>query len=162
MGVNFIRGEGFLTQRLKYDKDFIPCPVTEGDEIFRNGIFEFNISKLINYLEHENSGIAVTEIDVGSYYEKFSSINESHVDSVSLDQPVIIAEISPGRYNLIDGNHRVEKARRNGEQKLPSYRIDVTRHLRFLTSKRAYIAYIEYWNGKVSQNSGFGVNEYSK
>ena len=44
----------------------------------------------------------------------FSSINESHMDSVVISQPVILAEISPGRFNLIDGNHRMEKARRLG------------------------------------------------
>ncbi len=143
-----------MTQHLKYDEGFVPCQVTEGDELFRNGIFEFNISKLINYLERENSDIAATEVEVGSYYRGFSSINESHVDTVSLDQPVILAEISPGRYNLIDGNHRVEKAGRNGVHKLPCYRVDVTRHLRFLTSKRAYVAYVEYWNGKVRKITG--------
>jgi len=70
---------------LKYDEGFVPCQVAEGDELFRNGIFQFNISKLINYLEHENSGITVTEVEVGNYYLEFSSINESHVETVSLD-----------------------------------------------------------------------------
>ncbi len=34
----------------------------------------------------------------------FSPINESHVDSVEISKPVILAEIFPGQYNLIDGN----------------------------------------------------------
>ena len=140
-------GDVLLPQLLKYDKAFIPCQVTEGDELFRNGIFVFNISKLISHLEGESFDIVVTEVD--NYPREFSSINESHVNTVSLDQPVIVAEISPGRYNLIDGNHRVEKARRNGVHKLPCYRVDVTEHLPFLTSQRAYGAYVEYWNEKI-------------
>ncbi len=146
-----------MPQLLKYDEDFVPCLVEDGDEIFRNGIFEFNISKLINYLEGENSAVPVTEIDIGSYHRECSSINESHVDSMGLEKPVIIAEISPGKYNLIDGNHRVEKARRNGEHKLPCYQVDVAWHLRFLTSKKAYVAYVEYWNGKIRKNNGVGA-----
>ena len=142
-----------MPQLLKYDEAFIPCHVAEGDELFRNGIFVFNISKLIGYLEGECSDIAVTEVDVDDYPREFSSINESHVNTVSLTQPVIVAEISPGRYNLIDGNHRAERARRTGMRKLPCYRLNVTEHLPFLTSKRAYDAYVEYWNGKARSMS---------
>lgn len=98
-------GDVLLPELLIYDEAFVPCQVAEGDELFRNGIFVFNISKLLNYLDGDSSGIAVTEVEVDNYPRGFSSINESRVNTVSLDQPVIVAEISPGRYNLIDGNH---------------------------------------------------------
>jgi hypothetical protein len=62
--------------------------------------------------------------------------------------PVILAEISPGHYNLIDGNHRMEKARRIGVGSILAYKLDVNQHLKFLTEKKAYLSYIEYWNGK--------------
>ena len=138
-----------MPQPLEYDKNFLPCPVEDGDEIYRNGIFEFNISKMIAYLKQEDSGVSLTEIDIRSYFREFSSINETHVDSVNLDQPVIIAEISPDRYNMIDGNHRAEKARKNGKVMLPGYQLRVGQHLRFLTSKSVYESYVEYWNEKV-------------
>jgi len=35
-----------LVKRLKVDKNFIPCPWDADDEMFRNGIFEFNITKM--------------------------------------------------------------------------------------------------------------------
>jgi len=38
-------------QILKTDKKFIPCPVADGDELFLNGIFEFNITKMLEYIE---------------------------------------------------------------------------------------------------------------
>ena len=60
-----------------------------------------------------------------------------------------MAEIAPGRYNLIDGNHRIEKARIMGLVSLMAHKMDVERHMKFLTGKKAYVAYIEYWNSKL-------------
>ena len=71
------------------------------------------------------------------------------MDSVEISRPVILAEISPGRYNLIDGNHRMEKARRMGMESLPAYKLNAEQHIRFLISRKAYVAYVEYWNGKL-------------
>jgi hypothetical protein len=134
---------------LKVDNDFIPCPVATGDELFPNGIFEFNITKMLEYIKKNPDGIAIEEVTVSDFFEDFSSINESYMDSVEISQPVILAEISPGRYNLIDGNHRMEKARRVGLKSMIAYRLNVEQHMKFLTSKKAYVAYIEYWNSKL-------------
>ena len=87
---------------------------------------------------------------MSDFCKGFSSINESHMDSVVISRPVILAEISPGQYNLIDGNHRMEKARRLGVMSILAYRVHVEQHIRFLTSKRAYLTYIEYWNSKLN------------
>ena len=65
---------------------------------------------------------------------------------------MIIAEIAPQRYNLIDGHHRMKKARRSGVESLPCYKLDVTHHVNFLTTREAYGAYgayVEYWNEKL-------------
>jgi hypothetical protein len=138
-----------LAKMLKVDNDFIPCPVTTGDELFPNGIFEFNITKMLEYIKKNPDGIAIEEVAVSDFFEGFSSLNESHMDSVEISQPVIMAEISPGQYNLIDGNHRMEKARRVGLKSMLAYRLNVEQHMKFLTSKKAYIAYIAYWNSKL-------------
>ena len=45
-----------------------------------------------NYLAGETSDIPVSEVEVSDFIPEFSSIDESHMDSVNLDQPVIIAE----------------------------------------------------------------------
>jgi hypothetical protein len=34
--------------RLKRDKNFQPCPAESGDEHYANGIFEFNITRLLD------------------------------------------------------------------------------------------------------------------
>lgn len=134
---------------MDYDTEFVPCPPDMGDEVFRNGIFEFNISKLIDYLQSDASNVPPVEVHTKSFHVDFSSINEIHLESVSLDQPVIIAEIAPQQYNVIDGNHRMEKARRCGVEKLPCYKLSVTHHVNFLTTREAYDAYVKYWNGKL-------------
>lgn len=68
---------------------------------------------------------------------------------MDLTKPIIIAEIAPNRYNIIDGNHRVEKAKRENIETLPAYRIKANYHVRFLTSQKSYLCYIDYWNDKV-------------
>jgi hypothetical protein len=138
-----------MVKMLRVDNNFTPCPVDTGDELFPNGIFEFNITKMLEYIQKKPDSIALEEVAVSDFFEGFSSINEAHMDSVEITRPVITAEISPGRYNLIDGNHRMEKARRMGIKSLPAYKLNVDQHILFLTSTKAYAAYVEYWNSKV-------------
>ncbi len=136
-------------RRLKIMEDFSPCPVKNGDEIYPNGIFEFNISKMIDFIHSNAMDFATEQVCVDDFPEGFSSINEEHMDNVQLGEPVILGEIAPGRYNVIDGNHRMEKARRLGVEWIPAYRIAPEQHIQFLTSAVAYKAYVEYWNSKL-------------
>ena len=138
-----------MVEKLKFDKNFVPCEVGDGDEVFRNGIFHFNISKLIFQLNSKTVDVALSEMNVSDFYSDFSRVNEDHIDTVDLTTPVILAEIAPSRYNLIDGNHRVEKARRVGIKTLPCYKLTVGQHLPFLLGKGAYESYVEYWNSKI-------------
>ena len=136
-------------KRLKINKDFNPCPIEGGDEIYQNGIFEFNISKIIEYIENNPDKFELVEIEVEDFPKEFSSLNEIRVESTDHSQPVIIAEISPGRYNLIDGNHRMEKARIMGLICIKAFKVNVDQHIQFLTDKDAYFKYVEYWNSKI-------------
>jgi hypothetical protein len=134
---------------LKANKDFSPLPVRDGDEFYPNGIFEFNITRILEEIHRHPERFPLEEAVVSDFPKCFSVINESHLEAVDLTRPVILAEIAPGRYNLIDGNHRMEKARRQGLKTLPAYWLGVQQHLKFLTSQRAYDAYVEYWNDKL-------------
>jgi hypothetical protein len=136
-------------KKIKANDNFIPCPTKNGDELYQNGIFVFNITKMVEYIKMNSNEIYLVDVDVSDFPICFSSINESHVDSVDVTQPVIIAEISPGHYNLIDGNHRMEKARRLGINRMSAYKLNVNQHIKFLTEKKAYLSYIDYWNGKL-------------
>jgi hypothetical protein len=134
-------------KKFKIDKNFIPCPVSEDDEIFQNGIFEFNITKLTEFIK-SNPDIFIPEtIVVKEYYE--GTVNEDHMPNVVISEPVILAEIAPGRFNVIDGNHRMEKARRKGIENIKAYRVYAIYHQKFLTNKEAYISYVNYWNDKL-------------
>ena len=133
---------------MKVDTDFTPCPVAAGDELYANGIFVFNITKLIEHVGNNPDSFQLTEVAVAEFFKENSSIDESHVDSVDITEPVILAEISPGKFNLIDGNHRMERARRMGISSIRAYKLSIAQHVRFLTCKKAYVTYVEYVNSK--------------
>ena len=138
-------------KRLKINKNFKPCPTEDGDEFYQNGIFEFNISKLLEYIMNHSDQFELIEVEVEDFPKEFSSLNERHVESTDYSQPVIIAEIAPGHYNLIDGNHRMEKARIKGLTSIKAFKVNVDHHIKFLTDKDAYLKYVDYWNGKVNR-----------
>jgi hypothetical protein len=140
-----------MTKRLKIDRYFRPCPVEEGDELFTNGIFEFNVTRMVAYVKHSPQTIPLEEAAIKDISPGFSHIDECHLDAVDISRPVILAEISPGRYNLIDGHHRVEKARRIGLERIAAYRLSVEEHIQFLTDRKAYEIFVGYWNGKVKE-----------
>lgn len=138
-----------MIEPLTPDARFNACPVDEGDELFPNGIFEFNVTRMLEYIGNHPADVASVEVPVSDLDRGFSSLNESYVPSVDISRPVVLAEIAPGRYNLIDGHHRVAKAARQGAKTIRAYRLTVRHHIQFLTSRNAYLKYIEYWNEKV-------------
>jgi len=101
------------------------------------------------YIESHSTDIDLIQIEVENFPKSFSSIDESHIDSVDITKPAILAEISPGNYNLIDGNHRKEKARKAGINRISAYKLNVEQHIKFMTEKESYKSYIKYWNGKL-------------
>lgn len=135
-------------EKLEADDNFIPCPANDGDELYPNGIFVFNITRILECISKYPNKFDCVEVNVIDFPGEFSSIDETHINSVDVSRPVIMAEISPGNYSLIDGNHRMEKARRMGIEKLSAYQLNVQHHLKFLTEKKAYLSYVEYWNSK--------------
>ncbi len=121
--------------------------IDDGDEMYPNGIFVFNITKMAEFIQNQN--ITCEEIIIRDFSRGSSKFKEDHVETVDVTKPVIVAEISPGRYNVIDGNHRMEKARRLGIEKIQAYKLKPEHHLKFLTTEKGYLAYIEYWNSKL-------------
>ena len=134
------------------DKAFAPLPIDESDELFRNGIFEFNVTKMLAFIEANPDKFHVEEIEV-KRLRTFSpeTLDEKTIRQTDLSKPILLAEISPERFNVIDGNHRVEKAGREGLKTIAARRIGPEQHLAFLTSVRAYEAYVRYWNAKLAE-----------
>lgn len=117
--------------------------------MYPNGIFVFNITKMAEFIQNQDftcEEVLVRDFSVGS-----SKFNEGHLPSVDVTRSVIVAEISLGRFNVIDGNHRMEKARRMGIVEMPAYKLSPEQHLQFLTIEKGYKSYIEYWNGKLKE-----------
>jgi hypothetical protein len=139
-------------KRLELKKHFQPLPREEGDEFFPNGIFEFNITKLLSFISANPSRFPVEEISVRRYavWEK-ERLNENTVETANLAIPIALAEISPGRFNVIDGNHRLEKARLQELEKIPAYTVRAENHIAFLTSEKAYQSFVKYWNSKIDE-----------
>jgi len=133
------------------EKDFIPTEIGDDDEYFPNGIFEFNITRLKQHIKSNPEIFTPENISVMKFNNDFSDIDEDYIDSVNFYEPVILAEIAPGRYNLIDGNHRMEKAKRLGLKDIMAYKLSPAQHIRFLTTLNSYEKYIAYWNDKLSE-----------
>jgi len=140
-----------MTRKLKIDRRFTACPIEDGDELYPNGNFVFNISKMTEYIQENPDNIICEDVLVKDYISSFSKLNESHLPTVDVSKPVILAEIAPGRFNVIDGNHRMEKARKEGVERISAYKLSPEVHLKFLTTEEGYWAYIEYWNGKLKE-----------
>lgn len=140
-----------MNRKLKIDKSFKPPEAIEGDEIYPNGIFVFNISRLIEFIESNPDLFIKEKKHVKEIYKYSSNLNESHLEKVDITKPVIFGEIALGRYNLIDGYHRVEKARRLGVKEISFYKVNIDYLRRFFTSDEAYKAHIDYWNDKLKE-----------
>lgn len=139
-----------VLKKMKFDKTFTPLPDSEGDEYFANGIFEFNITKILEFIRKNPEMFSPEWVDVAIIRRCPSrTLKEEVIMKAELSNPILLAEISPGNFNVIDGNHRLERAYREGIGKIQAFRILAHQHVAFLTSKQAYQSYVEYWNSKV-------------
>ena len=55
------------------NKNFKPCPTEDGDEIYQNGIFKFNTSKLIEYIKINSDKVDLIEVEIEDSPKEFSS-----------------------------------------------------------------------------------------
>jgi hypothetical protein len=142
----------FVPAKLKLAPAFEPCPIEDGDEVFRNGIFEFNITRLRAFIETHADRFPIEAVAVASTPNYGDSrLDQTTLAAADLSRPVLFAEIAPSRFNLIDGNHRMARARRMAYPACPAHRIRCPHHVAFLTSTMAYEKYVQYWNGKTKE-----------
>lgn len=141
------------TRKIKLNPLFNP-PITKTDdiELYPNGIFDFNITKILEDIE---DGILIPVIEKISLHDWFrehyesTSLDESFVMRANIEIPVIQAEIRIGRYELIDGNHRMAKANHTRVSFITSYKISGEQLANYCNTKRGYEAYVKYWNEKL-------------
>lgn len=78
-----------------------------------------------------------------------SSLNEDHIPTVDVDSIIIQAEIRPGIFSIIDGNHRIEKAFRLGKSSICSFKLVGEQLIPYFITYKGYKAFVEYWNSKL-------------
>lgn len=105
-------------------------------------------------MEHIISGQLDAEkeqINVKDWFKSHihGSVNEEHLPTVDVAKPIIQAEIRPGRFEIIDGNHRLERAYREGVALIDSYKLKGEQLGPYFADKRGYEAFVEYWNSKL-------------
>ena len=110
-------------KKLVFNEDYQPSQWDDGDECFPNGLFEFNITKLLAYIKDHLALFPIEHVDLQQLRNGCSSLNESTIETADITVPIILAEISSNRFNVIDGNHRLEKAYRSGVATIPAYRV---------------------------------------
>ena len=139
------------SRKLKLDKNYKPIPTNVGDEIYPNGFFNFNISKMLEYITAGKLEAEIELINVSEWFKTHirGSVNEDHLPKADISKPVLQAEIRPGVFEIIDGNHRIEKACRNDVQFVDSYKLKGEQLVAFFADVRGYKAYVEYWNSKL-------------
>lgn len=135
-----------------------------GDEIFQNGVFFFNISATLEWLEQSPQPIVEIPTDLWGI---FPYKEDRYVEAADLTRPIVIAEIAPDYrdfvpdfpehhwpvrgYSCIDGQHRLKKARRLVLKMLPAVILRMEQHIPFL--HEGYDRYVSYWNGKLIEGT---------
>jgi len=134
------------------DKNFQPFSKCEGEEFYQNGIFEFNITKLLTFIT-TNPDIFQPELVSIKVLRKFvsSSLDEATIQTADIKNPILLAEIAPDKFNVIDGNHRLERAYRDEVEMISTYKVYAEQHIDFLASVSAYENYIRYWHEKIKE-----------
>jgi len=135
--------------KLKLNWEFEPCPTDEGDELFGNGIFQFNITRLLVFIAARPEQFPLEKLDVRDIPDYGgANLSEETIRTAVLTRPILQVELAPHQYVVIDGHHRIARARRDAVHTLPAYRVPCPQHVPFLICERSYTTYVEYWNSK--------------
>src|SRR5690606_24659523 len=137
---------------MKIKRNFAPCPSFEKEEIFRNGIFDFNISRILEDIHSGRLPVEKEDILIQEWCKSHghhSSLNEDHLTTVDIDKTIIQAEIRPGFFTIINGNHRIEKAYWLGKSAISSYKLIGEQLIRHFITTHGCQAFMEYWNSKL-------------
>ena len=142
-------------------------PPCDGEEVFANGVFKFNISALLKSLANKKDTLELAAISVSDWVDRVAidQLLPEHIESADLERPVILLEIAPDYrlYNmdipesdyvargfvLADGMHRIAKANKTGVLHIPAYLIKMEDHLPFMY--QGCHEYMDYWNQKITE-----------
>lgn len=140
---------------LKMIKNYVPKQqMCQDSEIYQNGIFQFSISKILEDIECGDFVPKKERINIEKWKKTHgisSMLNEVHLETVNTKKPIIQAEIRIGRFEIIDGNHRFEKAFRDGRKTINSYKIYSEELVPYFYDRKGYECFVKYWNSKLEE-----------
>lgn len=137
--------------KLKENPDFIPCTPVVGDEMLGGYPFRWNVTRAAEWIENnlEEVELSKVQIDPLSRGAESTDLDQAFIPKADLSKPVIMVRMRPEFFRLMDGNHRVAKARRLGVKELPAYYLSPEQHRQFFTFEEADGLYVNYWNEKL-------------
>ena len=152
----------FRYREMVYRPDYYDFHNDDREEWYPNGIFNYNVSRLIKDLaadENEKDSrapwlntavkVPVSVKEAIDHCHGLGHLEEEHIQAADLDRPLIFIELAPDSFNLIDGHHRLEKARRQGITELPAWMVFAHAAIHYLGSEAEYSRYVGYWNSKI-------------
>lgn len=115
---------------------------TEGLEIFRFLMYNWNVTSMYDYAQKHMEIVHIAVEDLTGYgLRGFVHINEENMKKVDIDKPCILGALNINNSSqiIIDGNHRVERAIREGRKTIPFYVFDFRTQLRFMATPDFFI-----------------------
>lgn len=152
----------FRYRELIYRPDFYDFDKGDCTEWMPNGIYNYNVSSMIRDLAwHEENAddgknhmnkvvktLVSVEAAISACYG-VDGLKQEHIAQADLSRPLIYVELAPDCYNLMDGHHRLAKAKQQGLKELQAYFLPSDVGIHYLCSEEEYCDYVKYWNGKV-------------
>lgn len=152
----------FRYREMIYRPDYYDFHNDDREEWFPNGIFHYNVSRLIKDLAADDNEkdartpwlntavmVNVSVAEAIDHCHGLGHMEEEHIRAADLKRPLIFVELAPDSFNLVDGHHRLEKARRQGISELPAWMVFAHAAIRYLGSEFEYSRYVDYWNSKI-------------
>ncbi len=125
---------------------FSPIPLQAGQEYLAIGPYEWHITALKQYLRQVFALRYLRFVRVERYMHPYLQVDEQHMEQVNVLSPVILAELYPGEYVVIDGQHRLSKASRMERERILAYKVPAAIHAHFMTTLEAHEAFVHYHN----------------
>lgn len=136
---------------LKENPHFLPCTPVAGDEMLGGFPFNWNITRATEWIDENRDQVELSVVQVAPPGPGADSakLDEAFIPQADLNKPLIMVRMRPEFFRLIDGNHRVAKARLLGVNELPAYFLTQEQHRQFFTSTDMQKRYVDYWNDKL-------------
>lgn len=128
-----------------------PCPRRAEDEVFRFGLYAWNVTKMYEYAQQNLIPTPMSYEDVKNYHDGFMKyairIDEGYLNQVDITKPGLLVRLSDysNESMVVDGNHRLARAYRF-RKGFRVYVLSFGEQIRFLCYPESLQAIIKYNN----------------